>query len=331
MSAVLVTGGTGLIGSAVCARLAQDGHTVRALVRIGSDASFLNELGAYVVRGDVSSATDVLRAAETCEYVIHAAALVTGGAARPDSLYELVNVSGTRNVLDAAQKAQIRRVVSFASAPDPRRIQIPEGAFAEDPYFRTKLTIAKEIIRRASEGDNIVEISPGATFGPAPAGRRAVEPPGFNSRIILALRRSLMTMPAFPSSFNLASDVARSAVAALDRGRSGERYDLGGLPNERIDTVSFLNIACERAGVSWRVEAMTVGALDDPATLERFGPSIVGLARSYLTQPEVPASTEPTTAMVVLGHNPMPVRPSVEATVDWMLAKRLVELPEERG
>ncbi|MET0886085.1 MAG: NAD-dependent epimerase/dehydratase family protein, partial [Mycetocola sp.] len=197
MSTVLVTGATGLIGANVCAELMDRGHTARALVREGSDARALAALGAEVVRGDIVSFPEVSRAADGCEYCIHTAALVTGGPEHTLAEYHEVNVSGAYNVFDAARDVGMKRVISFASAPNPRTTEYPLAAFSDDPYFTAKLQIAREVVRRAASGQDIVEISPGAAFGPAPTGERAVLPPGFNSRLVLALRGELRAMPAF--------------------------------------------------------------------------------------------------------------------------------------
>jgi nucleoside-diphosphate-sugar epimerase len=327
METVMVTGATGLIGSNVCAELLERDYEARALVRPGSDTAALDALGVHIVRGDVVSFADIQRAAEGCDYCIHTAALVTGGPEHSWSEYHDVNVTGTYNVFDAARDIGMKRVVSFASAPNPRTTEYPPGAYADDPYWTAKLQIAREVIRRSASGQDIVEISPGAAFGPAPTGERAVLPPGFNSRIVLALRGELPVMPAFVSSFDLASDVAHSTVNALTRGDSGERYDLGGRPEERVDTVSFFNIACERANVEWRVRAMTAEELDSDEAAERFGPSIMLLARSFLTSSSeaVPQlSPGRILARDVLGHDPVAARPAIEQTVDWMFDNGIV-------
>lgn len=327
MGSVLVTGATGLIGSNVCAELLARGWHVRALVRPGAEGGALAALGAELHRGDVTSFAAVRSAAEGCTHCVHTAALVTGGGVHSWSDYHEVNVAGSCNVFDAAREAGLRRVVSFASSPNPRTNDYPPGAFAGDPYFTAKLEIAREVVRRSATGQDVLEISPGATFGPAPTGRRAVLPPGFNSRIALALRGELTEMPAFPLSFGLAGDVATSTVNALELGASGARYDLGGPLDELVDTVTFLNIACERAGVASRVRAMPAERLVDPEVGAQFGPSIIGTALRFAESPRreaPPPSAERELARDVLHHAPTPAREAVEATVGWMLEKSLV-------
>src|SRR6188508_3395554 len=98
MQSVMVTGGTGLIGSNVCEELVERGYGVKALVRDGSDAAGLEALGVDVVRGDIVSMADVARAARGCEFCIHSAALVTGGPEYSWSEYYDVNVKGSFNI-----------------------------------------------------------------------------------------------------------------------------------------------------------------------------------------------------------------------------------------
>jgi nucleoside-diphosphate-sugar epimerase len=327
---VLVTGATGLIGANVCAELLDRGTEVRALVRAGSDATALEKLGVAIARGDVASYADVLAAMDGCTYCIHTAALVSGGPTFTWREYQDANVTGSFNVFDAAVAHSVRRVVSFASAPNPRRVDYAPDAFGDDPYFTAKLAIGQEVLRRAANGQDIVEISPGACYGPAPTGRRAVLPPGFNSRIVRALRGELREMPAFVLSFDLGSEVAVSTVNALVRGTAGERFDLGGREDEHVDTVTFLNIACEHAGLDVKVRALTADELDTPEAAERFGPSVMHVAKLYLdVQDDPPPSPSPgrVAAREVLGHDPAPVKAAVEQTVDWMLAERLLDTP----
>lgn len=119
MKTVLVTGGTGFIGSHTAQALAQSGWRVRLLVRDQKRASaWFDKRGiavdSYVV-GDISSAVDMKRAVEGCEAVVHAAAIV-GLDARDAAETERVNVEGTKNVIDAALAAGVKTIVYVSSA-----------------------------------------------------------------------------------------------------------------------------------------------------------------------------------------------------------------------
>src|SRR5438093_632057 len=108
MSRVFLTGATGMIGSNIAEQLVDQGDTVRALVRAGSETGPLEAFGVEVVRGDITDPDAVLAAADGCEYVIHSAA-VLGGQTQIAGEHEAVNVVGTGHVLDAAAKVAATR------------------------------------------------------------------------------------------------------------------------------------------------------------------------------------------------------------------------------
>jgi len=323
---VLVTGATGLIGANVCALLAARGDTPRALVRAGSRTAELEELGAEIAVGDITSADDVRQAAEGCAYCIHTAALVIGGPVRPLEDYQAVNVQGSANVLAAARAAGLSRTVMYSSSAaldTSRTVRDDDWTFTDaadgDPYAITKRDAWKLTLKAIEDGVDAVLLLPGATFGPAPTLGRAIEAPGFNSRLVLALQGKIDTFPASPLSFVLAEDVAASTLLALERGRPGEAYFTWGSPDDVTDAVTFFNVALERAGLDNRVQALTAEDLERPEVLERWGPAILRTARG----PKGQLFDNPLTRER-LGHDPVPAREAIERTVDWLLEHDLV-------
>ena len=109
----LVTGATGLLGSHIVEKLREAGRPVRALVRRGSDTDFLQSQGTELVYGDVTDATSLARACEGVDVVYHSAARV--GDWGPWEDFQRVTVQGTRNVLEAAIAAGVRRFVHISS------------------------------------------------------------------------------------------------------------------------------------------------------------------------------------------------------------------------
>ncbi len=107
---ILVTGATGFAGGHLALRLRKDGHKVRALVRDGAKVDHLQAAGVELARGDLRQAADVDKAVAGCAKVYHIAA-VYRTASHPDSYYEDVNVGGTVNVLEAAQKHGVERTI----------------------------------------------------------------------------------------------------------------------------------------------------------------------------------------------------------------------------
>ena len=287
MTRVLVTGATGLIGSNISVAALREGYQVRALVRHESRADELQALGVEVFRGDIADRAAVLSAAAGCDYCIHCAALVVGGTRWPYSAYESVNVTGTANVLDAAEYHGMARTVCLSTAAAFDRSQTlnedvrprPDRG-GSDPYAATKLLAYEDTMRRV----------------------RPPEP-----------------MPAHPSSPILAADTARSCVAALRRGIAGEVYLLIGRPEDFTTSVGAVNLALEIARRPYRVRALTRQELQTPEALARWGPSQVHAATQFADPPAWNALT-----IERLGHHPTPLRQAMEQTVAWMFDHELV-------
>lgn len=229
---VLVTGGTGFLGEHVCAELTRAGAKVRALAR--SRSAVLDELGVELVRGDVTSADDCARAAAGVGAVFHLAGVVSRD---PDDGQRMMrtHVDGTRLVLTAAAKAGVRRVVvastSGTIAVSKRDEVLDETAGSTEelvagwPYYVSKIyqeRLAFDL--GASLGLEIVCVNPSILYGP---GDRRLSSTGDIRRF---LRGQIPVIPRGGINFVDARDAAAGTVAALTRGRPGERYLLGG-PN----------------------------------------------------------------------------------------------------
>jgi len=321
MATVFVTGGTGLIGSNVCAQLRARGDRVRALVRAGGEIEPLRALGVELVPGDVSDAASVLRASEGCDALVHSAA-VLGGATQDPNEHARVNVGGVGHVLDAAQKHGMRKVVTlgtttyfdFKTKPLSERSPVDPDA-SSDPYTQTKRAAYLEAMRRADDGLDLCVVIPGGTFGPAPCVQRSMEAPSFNLRLLLALKGELARATAFPIPWSFAADVAAASVAALDRGVRGETY-LAFATNDDVCTMGeFLNRGCALAGVEHRVVDLTAAMLDASADLRaQVGPSMVALARQKFPEPYFDNAL----TRERLGYAPKRLDAALAETIAWL-------------
>ncbi|RJO67559.1 MAG: NAD-dependent epimerase/dehydratase family protein [Myxococcales bacterium] len=167
---ILVTGVTGFTGGHVGRALAKRGHAVRALVRREEDAARVREAGIEVALGDLRDAGAVERAVEGVELVYHIAAAFRV-AGQPDGFYRDVNVGGTRNVLNAARKHTVRRVVYCSTVGvhgEVGREPVDESAPFNpgDIYQRTKVE-AEQLAAAAFAHDLPgVIFRPGGIYGP---------------------------------------------------------------------------------------------------------------------------------------------------------------------
>lgn len=321
MSVVFVTGGTGLIGANICARLQAAGHEVRALVRPGSEYGPLADLGVTPCEGDITSAADVLAAAADAEYVIHSAA-VLGGASQDPAEHQRVNTGGLGHVLDAAATIGAKRTVAlgtttyfdYTTEPLSERSPLlaePPG----DPYSVTKRAAFVETMRRAAEGLDACVVIPGGTFGPSPVPGRAMEAPSYNLRLAQGLRGELPRQVQFPIPWSFADDVAACAVAALDRGVAGEKYLAFASPDDVSSTAAFVNRGLELAGIDRRVPEVTAAQLDADPELEReVGPSLAALTRRAFPTPYFDNAL----TRERLGYRPLRLDDALRRTLDWL-------------
>jgi len=127
----LVTGATGLLGSHIVEKLVQAGQPVRALVRAGSDTRYLDQWNVEKVRGDVTDPASLAEAMKGVECVYHAAAKV--GDWGPWDQFVAISIEGTRNMLDAARDAKVKRFLHVSSIsayghPDGKGLVLDETA-----------------------------------------------------------------------------------------------------------------------------------------------------------------------------------------------------------
>lgn len=227
----LVTGATGFVGAAVTRALASAGWQVRALVRAGSDRSNLQPLAVDLVEGDLADPNSLERALEGCEALFHVAADYRLGARHPEQLYR-TNVDGTRNVLSAARKARVPRIVYTSSVAtigipadrSPGEEGTPVALSNMIGHYKRSKFLAEEVARDAArEGLSVVIVNPSTPVGP---GDIKPTPTGQ-----LVLDAAAGRMPAYvDTGLNIVhvDDVAAGHLLAFERGRAGERYILGG-------------------------------------------------------------------------------------------------------
>jgi dihydroflavonol-4-reductase len=317
MTSYLVTGGTGLIGSNVCRLLVEQGDTVRALVRPGSEFEPLTAIGVEAVEGDVQSLEDVLRAGEGCEYIVNSAALL-GGAAQNIEEQKLTNIGGSYNAYDAAAQLGIR-CVTLSSTPflDHRRSLTETSPVAEtwsdDPYTQTKGAAYVEAKRRvAEEGADIAVVIPGGTYGPGVVLSRAMQATSYNRVIRGAVNGKLNDYVTYPVPWVCAEDVASVCISAATRGTAGHTYLAFGA-EDAMSTAEWLNVALEVAGQDRRIAEVTIEPGDASAE-ERYGATLVELAQRTFPVPWFDNSA----TRAELGYSPRTLREGMELTIPWL-------------
>ena len=227
----LVTGATGFVGAAVARALDGAGWQVRALVRGGSDRSNLQRFAVEAVEGDLMDSGSLEAALAGCSGLFHVAADYRLGARDPKPLYR-TNVEGTRNILSAARRVGVERVVYTSSVatigipPDgtPGEERTPVALSQMIGHYKRSKYLAEEVARDAARtGLPVIIVNPSTPVGP---GDIKPTPTGQ-----LVLDAASGRMPAYvDTGLNIVhvDDVAAGHLLAYERGRAGERYILGG-------------------------------------------------------------------------------------------------------
>lgn len=223
---LLVTGATGFLGSTLLPLLRAAGHQTRALSRSGEKLAFADES----FKGDVRDGESIRKALEGIEGVYHLAGLVSRDPADARKMYEL-HVDGTRNLLEAAQKAGVKRVVLASSSGTIGVSRTRQVATEEDdypietvgrwPYYLSKIYEEKIAIEKAKQGLPIVILNPSLLLGPGDARMSSTQD------VFRFLMGRIPVMPRGGISFVDVRDAAQAFVAALTRGNIGERHLLG--------------------------------------------------------------------------------------------------------
>lgn len=245
---VLVTGATGFIGYHVAKLLHESGHSVRALVRSGSDESELRAIGLEVAHGDIRNFGSLDDAMRGCTQVYHIAADYRLWVPEPAPMYA-TNVQGTRNVMEAALRNSVNKVIYTSTvgvlpaASDGRPSNEDSRAALNDMvghYKKSKFLAERAVLSFVDRGLPVVIVNPSTPIGsfdrkPTPTGKIIVD--------FLSDR-----MPGYVDTglnFVDVEDVAAGHVLAAQYGKVGQRYILG---NRNITLREFLELLARAGG-----------------------------------------------------------------------------------
>lgn len=256
----LVTGGSGFVGGALLERLVADGREVRALARSDEAAATVSERGATPVAGDVLDLDGLADATQGCEIVFHAAGVNAMCLRDPRPMLR-ANVEGSGNVIVAARRAGVRRVVYTSSASaigEPHgtvgREDSPHRGSFLSSYERSKYLAERRVLAWSEGlGVDVVCVNPSSVQGPGRTGGSA--------RLLLDLAngRLPVLVDATLSIVDVA-DCTQAHVLAEARGTPGERYLVSGVTLTMREAVKLLRAVAgvpERARFvpSWVVRA----------------------------------------------------------------------------
>jgi dihydroflavonol-4-reductase len=323
----LVTGASGFVGSNLLPLLAARGDRLRLLARDPSFASPHGETWA----GDLSDEATLRRALDGAEQVVHLAALVSF-ARRDAARAHAANVLGTARLARLSREAGVRRFLHMSTVAAVAYSATPQVLDETTPYNLAPLHIAYCDTKRAAElavlnevarGLDAVIVNPSSMFGPGD--RRKAR----DSLLDAALRGRVPFCPPGGASFADVRDVARGALAALERGRTGERYILAGDNLTGRQLLEAVFGAIERRPPRFTLPRVLARALAGAANMvERVVPlrppltaEILRMATRYFWFSSAKAQRE-------LGYTSAPVGAAIRATYTWLAACGAVDARE---
>ncbi|MBW4091593.1 MAG: NAD-dependent epimerase/dehydratase family protein [Proteobacteria bacterium] len=320
----LVTGATGFVGSAVARALAARGHTLRLLVRATSDRRNIAGLEAELAVGDLTDPASLAAAAAGCRYVVHVAADYRIWVPDPAAM-QAANVDGTVAMLRAAAAAGAERIVycsSVAALGLTRDGSPANEATPVDPanivsiYKQSKYQAEQAARALARQGLPVVIVNPAAPVGP-----RDIKPTPTGRMILDA---AAGRTPAYvDTGLNLVhvDDVAEGHVLALERGRIGESYILGG---ENLTLRAVLTLVAAAAGRAPPRIRVPIAAVWPAALAMELGARLFGteprVTRDYLRMARKKMFYASDKAVAELGYAPRPVREAIADSLAWFQA-----------
>jgi nucleoside-diphosphate-sugar epimerase len=333
---IFVTGATGFIGTRLIQALVERRLRIRALSRRdcveplpGSDRSLPGPLEhelVELVRGDVLDRVSLVRGMEGCTCVFHLAAYAKNWAANPRTYYRM-NVEGMLNVFNAARQLGVNRVVWTSSivtfGPTPPGVVGDEAMPRITPaylteYEESKAIAEQEALRQAAGGFPVVIVNPTRVYGPGHltegnALARLIDNYD-RGRLPVLLNRGVNV-----ANYVFVDDVVQGHLLAMQRGRLGERYILGG---ENITLKDFFRAIDRVSGKThFQIPVLHITPLVfawlQKKRAEWFGvyPTITpGWVRTFV----VDAAYRSDKAIGELGYRPTPLEEGLRVTYEWL-------------
>lgn len=283
---VLVTGASGFIGRKLCLTLAEMGYDVTALCRDVNHPFLIQHHNIHFVKGDVLEPVSLAKAMKGCCQVYHTAAMAKMWCKNEQDFYD-VNVLGTRNVLNCALKLGIDKVVHTStcgvwgptlnlpvSENDPRAVGFPIS------YERTKYLAELEVKDFVKQGLEVVIVNPSRVYGDGP-----ITDSNTVSKMVTGYIKG--TWHFIPgdgkaiANYAFVDDVVNGHIAAMQSGRNGERYILGG---EDVSFNGFFKTLKEITGKHRKLYKIPLGIIKTYSLFESLKTKLFNFSPYFLPE-----------------------------------------------
>ncbi len=323
MEKILVTGAVGFIGSQLALRLAESGENVRAVYRSNKN-SLIQHGNIEFVRGDILDKKFLEEVVKDCSRIFHVAALANNWAKDLKQFYD-VNVTGTENILEAAKKSGVEKIVVTSTAgtigPSSNGKAVNEEIFSAlefGHYEKSKTEAEKKIFSSVKQGMNIVIVNPTRVYGPGKLSK--------SNAITKIIQKYVQRKWKIKigdgnhvGNYAFVEDIVNGHILAMKNGRAGERYLLGG---HNLSFNNFIEIVSKVSGIKNNLVPIPLALLGTYAITEDI------LAKLFSIEPKITyswvkkykanwsASTEK--AQKEIGYTITPVEEAIKKTIEWL-------------
>ncbi|MEN8203568.1 MAG: NAD-dependent epimerase/dehydratase family protein [Bacteroidota bacterium] len=323
---VFVSGATGYIGIQLVKRLAESGVVVHALYRSASKAGLISFEGVKLFKGDIMEKEGLARAMEGCSQAYHVAAFADVWSKDP-GMFRRYNVEGTLNVIDVARAAGVKRMVLTSTAgilghsdkePVHENSPVPSSFFTL--YEASKYEMELELKNLSISNPEIVIVNPTRVFGPGYLSKSN----GMSLMIKKYISGKWRFIPGNGErrgNYVYVEDVVSGHLLAMEKGKHGERYVLGG---EDISYNQLFTFIREASGIRIRLYKIPLQFLFLAAAVMLVFSKISGKAPLIvpswvrkLTHNWIVSSEK---AISQLGYRPISAKEGIEKTVQWLTA-----------
>jgi farnesol dehydrogenase len=322
---IFITGATGFVGRKISLKLASEGHVVHALYRDIKKTQGLEHQNIKFFKGDILLKESLYFGMKDCDVVFHTAAFVSVWTKDPSTI-ESLNINGTVNVFEVAVDLAVKKIIYTSTAgvfgPSGNGTTNETQSYPStffNRYEETKAQIEQTIIPRfMALGLEIVILNPTRIYGPGPLS----DANSIAKIFKLHLEGKLGLVPSNGKSignYTYVDDVAKGHILAMKKGKSGERYILGG---ENIAYIDLIKMVARISGKKARLIRIPVFIMYlfawisvSLASLTGRNPLITtGFVKKFLRDWKVSSDK----AKKELGYNPVSIEEGIRYTIDWL-------------
>lgn len=327
--ATLITGATGFIGSVLTNQLAKTGEQIHILCRKDPATKEFAQPNIKLYQGDITELSGISKAMQGVEKVYHMAAYARVWAKSKEIFYK-INVEGTRNILKAALDNGVKKVVYTSTAAvigpsngEPMTETDPRIVGLFNPYEETKTKAEAIANDYFQQGLNVVILNPSRVYGP---GLDTGSNP-YTKIMELYMKGKWKIIPGSGNdigSYCYIDDVVDGVFKAMERGRSGERYILGGINasfNELIDNIRTAS------GIDRKLRHIPFSILAIISHLQVTYANLTGkppmITPDWVRKYDYDWALDSSKAITELGYKIRPLKQGVTETVEWLKKNRL--------